>query len=733
MKLITKFLLAVFSFAPVTVGAAPISQTAGSNLTQYNGSMGNIVGNQWNTMTNPRINAQNTTVKVDFGNCNAIIIRCATPKCSGGGCGNMDIAKSIVSGCVNSNEVCKKYGEDLINYISAQLVSDSVALQNQQAAAAAAASEQNAQQIAAMQQQMQQQMMQMQEQSNAKIDALQDALAESQRATNEAVQQAAASAAQSAQTQVAANSVGTELTTAQASAATSGVDPDIIKRATITGEILTSMEGVDTSLDNLKTTMRTAFKYGGCNEINGNNCTGPKRIKKFKDLANKFMEPYDALVENLEDALIRAQTVGVDMGDIYMMLSGSCNRWAEYVCNYTGEKECIEVKKTTIDATTVTSECVKWSETGLPRYDETNCTKDSAGAYKSDKTGITKGGKVCGKGQVIPPEDLVGCTVNRILTDEDSIKEAWLNPDESSTGVIRIGCASDIINSGIFKRRGGNKAGSIDIDVLELLINQDAPNKPGTDDYNNIKNFCAITYNKDAHTTLKSATISRNLGKICCDKPNEKCNGECDGDNLAHVSPIYALCNVHAYNISKQDNSDLDSEDRDHIQEIIGLKTTVIAQQMYKQYSMIESMIKRLKIQLEKSALKASLQVASGTSDNDDSNTKVTFDDCSGKDSEDALRCLRNNYSKLKPFVDKGNIRNDVAKQIITDCKVFKSHLNEDDFKWDNNHECPNESSVKSKRKDALDSYMDNITKLSKQIKKENRDQELLDSIYKRK
>ena len=727
MKLIAKFLLAVFSFAPMTVGAAPISQTAGSNLTQYNGSMGNIVGNQWNTMTNPRINTQNTTVKADFGNCNAIVIRCATPKCSGGGCGNMDIAQSIVSGCVNSNEACKKYGEDLINYISAQLVSDSVALQNQQAAAAAAASEQNAQQIAAMQQQMQQQMMQMQEQSNAKIDALQDALAESQRATNEAVQQAAASAAQSAQTQIAANSVGTELTTAQASAAASGVDPDIIKRATITGEILTSMEGVDTSLDNLKTAMRTAFKYGGCNEINGNNCTGPKRIKKFKDLANKFMEPYDALVENLEDALIRAQTVGVDMGDIYMMLSGSCNRWAEYVCQYpnNGTIPTYHTKGTTISVL-INPLSSKYMEIPVAA----NC--ENGKSINEPGSGIKKGFD-CADGQVVPPEALVGCTVNRIFNDEDSykeIQEAWLNPDESSTGIIRIGCASDIMNSGIFKRRGGNKVGSIDIDVLELLINQDAPNKP---ENNEIKKFCAVEYPSDELNTLKSTIISRNLGNICCNPSNETCQDECTGDKLAYVSPIYALCNVHAYNINENTNDNIDSEKRDHMQEIIGLKTTVIAQQMYKQYSMIESMIKRLKIQLEKSALKASLQVASGTSDNDDSNTKVTFDDCSGKDSEDALRCLRNNYSKLKPFVDKGNVRNDIAKQIITDCKVFKSHLDEDNFKWDNDYECPNESSVKSKRKDALDSYMDNITKLSKQIKKENRDQELLDSIYKRK
>ena len=320
MKFISKILFVVCCAMPITATAAPIATTLGSNLTGYNGNS-SVATNQWNTMTNPRANMQNnTTVKNNFGNCNALILRCATPKCAGGGCADAEIAKQIVVGCVNTNASCKQYGDDLVNFISAQLVSDSVAAQNAAAAAATAAANQSAEQIANMQQQMQMQMAQMQEQNNAQISALQDALQESQRANQEMMLSAAESAKASAPSAVDAD---TGLNATQTAAAQSGVDAEVIQRATITGQILTGMESVDSSLNQLKTTMRDAFRYGGCNEINGDNCTGPKRVKKFKELSMKFFDPYDALVDNLEDALLRAQSVGVDMGDIYMLVSGS--------------------------------------------------------------------------------------------------------------------------------------------------------------------------------------------------------------------------------------------------------------------------------------------------------------------------------------------------------------------------------------------------------------------------
>ena len=718
MKSIAKFLLAVFSFAPAVAGAAPVATTAGSNLTGYNGSSGSAIGNQWNTATNPRANATPSSVKADYGNCNALMLRCATPKCVGGGCSSMDVAKTIATGCVNANATCKKHGDGLIEFIAGQLVADSVADANKQAAAAqaqaqAAAAQQNNQAVQQQMASMQQQMAQMQQQNNAQLASLQSALEESQRA-------AAAAQAQAATKSSAASgeSVGVALTAAEENAVKSGVDTETIERAKITGQILTSMEGVDSALNQLKTNMRAAFKYGGCNEINGDNCEGPRRVKKFKELAMKFFEPYDALGTNLEDALIKAQSVGVDMSDIYMMLNGSCNRWAEYICTYTTTssiKYCIKEKcslpsygdKISCEGAKGVWECDVYGTTsgGIPVYnkDAFQGTCDDSTHKSNGVAGLTKGGVQCATGQVIPPEDLVMCTINKIYNDDEgyaAIQEKLLNPDESSTGIIRVGCASNILNNSLFKRRNSARKGGVSIDILEYLITQDAPNSFGTyqnsgnTEYctpldtdsknsackNDITKYCAVDPDND--TRLRSATLSKSLGStICCDQPNQTgsnpgvCNGSCDDETNSYIDPIYALCNVHAYNAKMESNPDK-SEDTENMKRIIGLKTTVITQQMYKQFVSIESMIKRLKIQLEKSALKASLQAAgaSSSSDDDEAGSGVNeFENCRSKfNKSDALSCLQSNYTKMSDYVGKGNVKTKIKKQMEDDCKVLE-------------------------------------------------------------
>lgn len=717
MKSIAKFLLAVFSFAPAVAGAAPIATTAGSNLTGYNGSSGSAIGNQWNTATNPRANATPSSVKADYGNCNALMLRCATPKCVGGGCSSMDVAKTIATGCVNANATCKKHGDGLIEFIAGQLVADSVADANKQAAAAqaqaqAAAAQQNNQAVQQQMASMQQQMAQMQQQNNAQLASLQSALEESQRAAAQA-QAATKSSAASGE------SVGVALTAAEENAVKSGVDTETIERAKITGQILTSMEGVDSALNQLKTNMRAAFKYGGCNEINGDNCEGPRRVKKFKELAMKFFEPYDALGTNLEDALIKAQSVGVDMSDIYMMLNGSCNRWAEYICTYTTTSSiqyCTAWKctkpsygdKTTCEGAGGTWECATYGTTsaGIPVYnkDAFQGTCDDSTHKSNGLAGLTKGGVQCATGQVIPPEDLVMCTINKIYNDDEgyaAIQEKLLNPDESSTGIIRVGCASNILNNSLFKRRNSARKGGVSIDILEYLITQDAPNSFGTyqgsgntTEYctpldtdsknsackNDITKYCAVDPDND--TRLRSATLSKSLGStICCDQPNQTgtktdvCNGSCDDETNSYIDPMYALCNVHAYN-AKMDSNPEKSEDTENMKRIIGLKTTVITQQMYKQFVSIESMIKRLKIQLEKSALKASLQAAgaSSSSDDDEAGSGVNeFENCRSKfNKSDALSCLQSNYTKMSDYVGKGNVKTKIKKQMEDDCKVLE-------------------------------------------------------------
>lgn len=709
MRIITKFLSVMFAFAPLYAGAAPISQTAGSNLTGYNGAMGSIAGNQWNTMTNQRGNS--AVAKADYGNCEAVVLRCAKPKCSGTGCADFNVAKSIAGGCVNSNDACKKHGDALIEYIAGQLVSSSQAVaQQQQAAAQAAAAQQNAEQISMMQQQMQMQMQQMQEQNNAQMASLQNALEESQRAAAEAQ----AAAIESATVRASLPDADTGLTAVQTAAAKSGVSEDTIARATITGQIMTSLDGVDSSLANLKTTMREAFRYAGCNEVNGDNCTGPKRVKKFKELAMKFFDPYDALVDNLDDALTRAQSVGVDMTDIYMMLNGSCNRWGQYLCQYVSDAS-------GNISNAYYKECLNANDSAC------NCRNS-----KSIKKGNVKAGFECSDGMVVPPEADTRCILNKELNSDEEVKQSWLDPDQGDAGaVIRIGCASSALQGSILgRRRAGGKKGGINIDVLERLIVQDAPNsfKQGANIETEIAKYCAV--DPSADSVLVSATVSKSLPKnICCSKPSdtENCKSDCEEneDDVAYVKPVYALCNVHAYNTGKTENPDK-TDEQEEIKRIVGLKSTVVSQQMYKQYTMVESMIKRLKIMLEKATLKASLQVASGTSDEGDeveTSGDVEFSECSAMDSEAALNCVRGNYSKMKPFIDKGNIKQSIVKQIVADCKVLEDQIASYSETFAKVSECNTNSAVKSKGKKALEPIMSGITQLNKLVSKEKKEE----------
>ena len=712
MKSIAKFLLAVFSFAPMTVSGAPISTTAGSNLTGYNGSMGSVMGNQWNNATNARQNMQNSTAKADFGNCNALILRCATPKCASGGCVSAEIARPIVAGCVAANSTCKKHGDALIDAISAQLVSNAVAAQNQQAAAAQAAAaqsaaQQSAQQIAEMQQQMSQQMAMMQEQNAQQIASLQDALAESQRATADAIQSANESRSSSNTDTFVGSETG--LTAVQNAAAKSGVSEELIMRSTITGQILTSMEGVDTSLNNLKATMREAFKYGKCNEVNGNNCTGPKRVKKFKELAMKFMEPYDSLVDNLDYALSSARDVGVDMTDIYMMLNGSCNRWGEYVCQSTGDDGYKPISFVACDGSNAAT-C--------------NCKND-----RSVKNGRVKQGIECTAGMVVPPEADMACVLNKEI-GEEQVKESWLYPEDDSK--IRIGCASSALNGSIIGRRRAKtqKAGSVDIDLLEFLISQDAPDSfgVGQNPATEIKKYCAIDASKKAE--LRSATVSKALKQnICCRNPetSDRCTKSCEDEENSYINPIYALCSVHVYNSGNVTNDVLSSSTtKSEMKEIIGLKTTVIAQQMYKQYTSLESMIKRLKIMLEKATLKANLQVASGTASGgsgdseSESSADISFENCEARTAQSAVDCVRSNYSAMKSMIDKNKITMNIRKQLYSDKGVLEAHLDSNHAVTALGDDCTADSGSNSIKRDKVKAchaaVMKGITKLDTQI-----------------
>ncbi len=501
MKHISAFLLfASIMAVPGVVGATPVATTAGSNLTAYNSTSGAINNAMWNNMMNPRANSASSAPTADFGNCNSVILRCAQPKCSGGGCTTMDIARPIVSGCVESNAVCKQYGNDLIEYISAQLVSDSVAAANAasanaQVAAANAVAQQSSQQMAQMQQQMAQMQQQMQQQNADTAAQIQAALAQQQQATAQAIANATASVQQqSATTNTAAatNSTATAtLSDTQQIAAQSGVSADALVREQISGQILSKIEGAETALQSVRAAMNTAFEYAGCDST-GSNCAGPRRVSAFKQKATQFFDPYNNVLDELYDALILAQSVGVDITDIYMMLNGTCNAWGQYLC----------------------------AEGQVMHYNSINCPNGM-----SDGTVYTNGGRVygnapCKPGQVVPMSD-GGCQLIKVLTDEEEVQRNWLYPESGTDGAqVRIGCASEALdNSPLFRNRRGQA--DIDIETLQRIIEQDAPSNFGSSLYSNSTTpesdgivYCAVD-DKTYRDLQTAASLKKLPDKIC--------------------------------------------------------------------------------------------------------------------------------------------------------------------------------------------------------------------------
>ncbi len=501
MKNISRFLLVALALVSSDAVSAPVATTAGSNLTAYNPTSGSINNNVWNNFVNARSNSTANAPAADFGNCNALILRCAQPKCATGGCTTLEIARPIVSGCVESNESCKEYGEDLIEYISAQIVANSTAKANQQAAdaqvaAAQAAAQQSAQQLQQMQAQMQQMQTQMQQQNAETTAQLQAALEEQKQLTAQAIAQANTNTAQpstsaSTSTTASNNSDSGGLTTAQSVAASSGVSADVIAREQISGQILSKIENAEVALKEVKAAMNTAFEYAGC-DTTGNNCTGPKRVKTFKQKAMNFFDPYNNVLDELYDALILAQSVGVDITDIYMMLNGTCNVWGQYLCG-PGQ---------------------------VMHYNGTNCVNGRSVSVTTAE-GTVRGGAQCEVGQVVPMSD-GGCQLIKMLTDEAEVQRNWLYPEMGTIeGVqVRVGCASEALdNSTLFRNR--KKQASIDIEVLQRMIEQDAPAVFGGNRFGQNKSadpdgvkYCAV--NATTFQDLqKYASLKQLPNKVC--------------------------------------------------------------------------------------------------------------------------------------------------------------------------------------------------------------------------
>lgn len=158
-------------------------------------------------------------------------------------------------------------------------------------------------------------------------------------------------------------------------------------------------------------------------------------------------------------------------------------------------------------------------------------------------------------------------------------------------------------------------------------------------------------------------------------------NYGCDISDNDAVIPELALCSTHVYNIGKKEN--VDGDLKRHMQDVVRLKTTVITQQMYKQYEEMESMLRRLRTQLRKATLAVNLQVNGADADDDDSGGGGTSKDkyviLNGAQNclrigelTEAVDCLQKNLDKILSALDANNTT-DARRQLLSDLNVGKN------------------------------------------------------------
>ena len=560
MKIFTRFLVVALSMVSADAMSAPLSGTSGNRLTSFNGSLGSANNNAWaSSMNNRGSNSVGTVTAVaDFGNCNSVIMRCASPRCSNGGCLSIDVARPIVAGCVAANDVCSKHGDELIDAIAAQLVASSTATAaaaenaakaDAAAAAANSANSAMAQQMGVLQEQMMAIATQNQELSN-KLESVANA------------KQASASSGDVVSGgdgggEEKPSDKNFELSSAEKEAAERKVSDDVLLRNQISGEILSKIQNTKQKLKTLKVAMEEAFDYAECDK-NGNNCQEPKRVKAFKDKARKFFDPYNDVLGELYDALIMSQSVGIDISSIYMMLDGSCETWGVYLCSG-GSKYSIRAydingtlyyKDANSSLTTNQGSAQIGKETiihSFATYDSNtvcnankgNCNCPTNGGL-SVRSGTTKGGIECYQGGVIPPEDSPYCTLLRQIKTTAEASEAFLYSEVGDSGEIqRLGCASASLQaSKLF--RGMKRQAQIDIDILERILDQDAPETYGRSAYGSSKTspnpdgikYCSVS--ERAYQDLRRAANTKTLPERVCVADNVLARRLADEGTLAY-------------------------------------------------------------------------------------------------------------------------------------------------------------------------------------------------------
>lgn len=142
----------------------------------------------------------------------------------------------------------------------------------------------------------------------------------------------------------------------------------------------------------------------------------------------------------------------------------------------------------------------------------------------------------------------------------------------------------------------------------------------------------------------------------------------CDNLNANDsINPEIALCSTHVYNIKEVNNFESGSSRNQLMKDVVALKSTVIMQQMYKQYEYLDATLNRLKSQLEREVTTAKFEVAGASSSSGSSSSSsmssdrnvvlIGAENCLLKtNTTDGLNCIQSNIRIILQAVSSGNI-----------------------------------------------------------------------------
>ncbi len=154
----------------------------------------------------------------------------------------------------------------------------------------------------------------------------------------------------------------------------------------------------------------------------------------------------------------------------------------------------------------------------------------------------------------------------------------------------------------------------------------------------------------------------------------------CGVDKNTRINPEIALCSTHVYNIGQTENP-TDEATRQTMQDIIALKTTVMTQQLEKQYEFLEATVKRLKTQLEKAVLTTSFEAAGASSSSSSSGISVSgnnglvgAENCMTAGlTSDVMNCLSRNLERIASAINNSDI-GAAQRQIKTDLQTLQMY-----------------------------------------------------------